>query len=119
MSVIDDKRLNEMINGMKPFAVMPWGIKFNEFSAKDLYSAMVELRELRAAKQWVPVAERLPKRGQICDIFAQFDNGNFRVCEVTFTSKAKGFDYGVFPLERVFNWRLSEHDRPPLPGVSE
>ena len=64
MPSIDDKRLNEMIAGMKLYADMPYGVKINEFSAKDLYSVMVELRELRAAQQWVPVSERLPEKSQ-------------------------------------------------------
>lgn len=52
----DDKRLNEMIAGMKLYAEMPYGIKINEFSAKDLYSAMVELRALRTANLQAQVA---------------------------------------------------------------
>lgn len=47
VNAIDEKRLDEMIAGMKLYADMPYGIKINELSAKDLYSAMVELRELR------------------------------------------------------------------------
>jgi len=84
MSTIDDKRLNEMIAGMKLYADMPYGVKINEFSAKELYAAMVELRELRAAGQWVPVSLNiLPDDGQ--EVFITFINAaGEHVSESTF-----------------------------------
>lgn len=93
MTAIDTKRLNEMIAGMKLYADMPYGVKINEFSAKDLYSAMVELREMRTSRQWVPVSERLPEQdgpylilgNQFCSVsIRSFKNGKFdSLCPVT------------------------------------
>ena len=80
MGVIDDKRLNEMIAGMKLYADMPYGIKINEFSAKDLYSAMVELRELRGSADLQSKMEAdlgrasLKTRGTVCKS-SDFDDG--------------------------------------------
>ena len=46
-AIITDTRLQEMITGMKPYAKARYGIKINEFSSKDIYSAMCELQEAR------------------------------------------------------------------------
>jgi hypothetical protein len=62
--------------------------------------------------RWIPKKEKLPVRGQICDVFVRFSNGTFRICEMTYTSKSKGFDNGVAPLEIVTHWRPSNTDRP-------
>lgn len=48
---VADERLDEMIAGMKLYADMPYGIKINEFSAKDIYSALVELKKSRQCDQ--------------------------------------------------------------------
>lgn len=45
--MILDKRLDEMITGLKPYAEAKFGIKINEFSSKDLYAALLELKDRR------------------------------------------------------------------------
>lgn len=112
MTAIDDKRLNEMIAGMKLYADIPYGVKINEFSAKDLYSAMVELRELRASRRWVPVSERLPEYGTrviVC-------TSNGWVTEMRYYG---WWCYGMGDYEQkiynVTHWQLP----PPQPGTEE
>ena len=53
---------------------------------------------------WISVKDRLPTKGQVVDIWARFANRDARVCEVTFTSKGRGFDSGAFPLPTVIAW---------------
>jgi hypothetical protein len=45
--MLADERLQEMIKGLKPFAESKYGIKINEFSSKDIYSALQELKNRR------------------------------------------------------------------------
>jgi hypothetical protein len=54
--MITDQRLKEMICGMKIYADAKYGIKINEFSSKDIYSALLELAEYRKN----PIANMIP-----------------------------------------------------------
>ncbi len=114
---LSEERLAEMIAGMRPFADMPWGLKFNEFSSKDLYAAMMELQELRAAQQWVPVTEGLPEVDRQVDLYNI--NGAGRITDLTVYQGADLYfdDETNSPIElsEITHWRYSEDDRPPLP----
>jgi hypothetical protein len=46
---VSEKRLDEMIEGMEPYAKAKFGIKFNEFSSKELYECLCELKSVRQA----------------------------------------------------------------------
>ena len=44
---LTDGRLNEMIEAIKIFADMPYGVQINEINSKDIYTAFLELQERR------------------------------------------------------------------------
>ena len=47
---LTDERLNEMIEAIKIFADMPYGMQINEINSKDIYAAFLELQERRKFK---------------------------------------------------------------------
>ena len=47
---LTDERLKEMIEAIKIFADMPYGVQINEINPKDIYEAFLELQERRKFK---------------------------------------------------------------------
>lgn len=53
MEYITDERLEQMMDAAKVFAEAPCGVEINELSAKDIYAALMELKERRNGKSSV------------------------------------------------------------------